>query len=172
MAELSFAWDKEKNAANIRNHGIDFLDAALIFENPRVEAMTNRADYGELRCIALGLSGRQCCTSSTPGAAKNVVRMVSARRASRHDAEKYYVRYSLKAIKRKLSRGASKTRAGAPEAAPVGDDFWKRAEIVMPPGKTSVHLRVDSDVFDWFKKTRRRPSYAHERGVTLLRRGA
>jgi len=62
------------------------------------------------------------------------------------------VRYSLKAIKRKLSRGASKTRAGAPEAAPVGDDFWKRAEIVMPPGKTSVHLRVDSDVFDWFKQ--------------------
>jgi len=62
------------------------------------------------------------------------------------------VRYSLKAIKRNLSRGASKTRAGAPEAAPVGDDFWKRAEIVMPPGKTSVHLRVDSDVFDWFKK--------------------
>jgi uncharacterized DUF497 family protein len=39
MAELSFAWDKEKNAANIRNHGIDFLDAALIFENPRVEAI-------------------------------------------------------------------------------------------------------------------------------------
>jgi len=26
------------------------------------------------------------------------------------------------------------------------------ARIVVPPGKTSVHLRVDSDVFDWFKK--------------------
>jgi len=23
---------------------------------------------------------------------------------------------------------------------------------VVPPGKTSVHLRVDSDVFEWFKK--------------------
>jgi uncharacterized DUF497 family protein len=32
MAELSFEWDEEKNAANIKNHGIDFLDAALIFE--------------------------------------------------------------------------------------------------------------------------------------------
>jgi uncharacterized protein (DUF4415 family) len=62
------------------------------------------------------------------------------------------VRYSLKAIKGKISRGASKTRSDAAEAAPVGDDFWKRARIVMPPGKTSVHLRVDSDVFDWFKK--------------------
>jgi uncharacterized protein (DUF4415 family) len=62
------------------------------------------------------------------------------------------VRYSLKSIKRKLSRGASKTRADAPEAAPADDDFWKRARIVMPPGKTSVHLRLDSDVFDWFKR--------------------
>ncbi len=62
------------------------------------------------------------------------------------------VRYSLKAVKRKLFRGASKTRADSPEAAPVGDDFWKRARVVMPPGKTSVHLRVDSDVFEWFKR--------------------
>jgi hypothetical protein len=52
------------------------------------------------------------------------------------------VRYSLNAIKRKVSRGASKTRASAPEAPPVGDSFWKRAHIVIPPGKTSVHLRV------------------------------
>jgi uncharacterized protein (DUF4415 family) len=62
------------------------------------------------------------------------------------------VRYSLNAIKRKLSRGAGETRADAPEAAAVGADFWKRARVVMPPGKTSVHLRVDSDVFDWFKR--------------------
>jgi uncharacterized protein (DUF4415 family) len=62
------------------------------------------------------------------------------------------VRYSLSAIKRKTSRGAGKTRSDAPEAAPLGDDFWKRARVVMPPGKTSVHLRIDSDVFDWFKR--------------------
>jgi uncharacterized DUF497 family protein len=29
MAELTFEWDEEKNAANVKNHGIDFLDAAL-----------------------------------------------------------------------------------------------------------------------------------------------
>lgn len=62
------------------------------------------------------------------------------------------VKYSLSGIKRKLSRGAGKTRNDAPEASRLGDDFWKRARIVMPAGKTSVHLRVDSDVFNWFKK--------------------
>jgi uncharacterized protein (DUF4415 family) len=62
------------------------------------------------------------------------------------------VRYSLSAIKRKIARGASKTRAAAPDAAPIGEDFWKRARVVIPRGKTSVHLRIDSDVFDWFKR--------------------
>lgn len=62
------------------------------------------------------------------------------------------VKYSLSGIKSKLSRGASKTRNDAPEAERLGGNFWKRARIVMPAGKTSVHLRIDSDVFDWFKK--------------------
>ena len=57
MAELSFEWDEEKNAANIKNHGIDFLDATSIFENPTIEAIDDRADCGEVRYLALGLSG-------------------------------------------------------------------------------------------------------------------
>jgi len=62
------------------------------------------------------------------------------------------VRYSLSAIKRKAARSASKTRVNAPEAPAVGEDFWKRVQVVMPSGKTSVHLRVDSDLFEWFKR--------------------
>jgi len=63
------------------------------------------------------------------------------------------VRYSLSTIKRKAARGVSKTRVNAPEApAAVGEDFWKRARVVMPSGKTSVHLRIGSDVFEWFKR--------------------
>jgi uncharacterized protein (DUF4415 family) len=62
------------------------------------------------------------------------------------------MRYSLSAVKRKVARGESKTRVNAKEAPAVGEDFWKRARIVMPSGKTSVHLRIDSDVFEWFKR--------------------
>ena len=28
----------------------------------------------------------------------------------------------------------------------------KRARVAMPSGKTSIHLRIDSDIFEWFKK--------------------
>jgi len=90
MAELSFEWDEEKNASNIENHGIDFLDAALIFENPTIEAIDDRADYGEMRCIALGLSGETVLHVVYTWRGENIIRIISARRANRHDAEKYY----------------------------------------------------------------------------------
>jgi len=61
------------------------------------------------------------------------------------------VRYSLSEIEAKRARGEDQTRADAPEAQSLGEDFWKHARVVTPPGKTSVHLRLDSDIFDWFK---------------------
>jgi uncharacterized protein (DUF4415 family) len=34
----------------------------------------------------------------------------------------------------------------------VDDDFWRNARAVMPPpGKASVHLRLDADVLEWFR---------------------
>lgn len=61
------------------------------------------------------------------------------------------VRYSIDEIDAKIARGESQTRADAPEAESLGDDFWANAKVVMPRIKTAVSLRVDADVFDWFK---------------------
>jgi uncharacterized protein (DUF4415 family) len=60
---------------------------------------------------------------------------------------------SLSEIKAMRVRGEDKTRADAPEAETLGEDFWKNARVVMPHGKTSVHLRLDSDIVEWFKAT-------------------
>ena len=60
-------------------------------------------------------------------------------------------RHTLSAIRAMRARGEDKTRADAPEAESLGAEFWKSARVRMPPGKTSVHLRVDSDVVEWFK---------------------
>jgi uncharacterized protein (DUF4415 family) len=48
-------------------------------------------------------------------------------------------------------RGLDRTRPDAPHAESLGEEFWKAARVVFPPGKTSVHLRLDSDVVEWFK---------------------
>lgn len=61
------------------------------------------------------------------------------------------VRYTLGEIEAIRKRGGDPTRPDAPEAESLGKDFWKSARVVMPPGKTSVHLRLDSDVVEWFK---------------------
>jgi uncharacterized protein (DUF4415 family) len=61
------------------------------------------------------------------------------------------IKHSLREIKAQRARGEDKTRPDAPEAESLGEDFWRSARVVLPPGKTSVHLRVDSDVVEWFK---------------------
>lgn len=60
--------------------------------------------------------------------------------------------YSPETLKAERALGKSRTRADAP-ARPVDDDFWRNARVVMPlPGKTSVHLRLDADVLEWFRE--------------------
>ncbi len=49
-----FEWDENKRAANLAKHGIDFVRAARIFQNPVLERIDNREDYGEQRFIAIG----------------------------------------------------------------------------------------------------------------------
>jgi uncharacterized protein (DUF4415 family) len=61
------------------------------------------------------------------------------------------VRHSLSEIGGLRERGLDKTRPDAPIAESLGEEFWKSARVVMPTGKTSVHLRLDSDVVEWFK---------------------
>lgn len=48
-------WDEAKRLRNLRERGVDFIDAALIFAGPEiVEAVDARSDYGERRFRALG----------------------------------------------------------------------------------------------------------------------
>jgi uncharacterized protein (DUF4415 family) len=60
-------------------------------------------------------------------------------------------RHTLSAARATRARGEDKTRADAPEAESLGVDFWKSARVRMPTGKTSVHLRIDTDVVEWFR---------------------
>jgi uncharacterized DUF497 family protein len=48
-------WHERKRRENLEEHGVDFVDAALIFASDDVlEAVDERADYGETRYRALG----------------------------------------------------------------------------------------------------------------------
>jgi uncharacterized protein len=50
-------WDSDKRERNIEDRGVDFADAALIFEGIVLEARDERNAYGEVRYRALGRIG-------------------------------------------------------------------------------------------------------------------
>jgi uncharacterized protein len=51
---MKVEWDENKRISNLRDHGVDFQDAALIFLGPVIEADDARQIYGERRHRALG----------------------------------------------------------------------------------------------------------------------
>jgi uncharacterized protein (DUF4415 family) len=61
------------------------------------------------------------------------------------------VRHSPSQISGTGERSEGRTSPHASEAESLDADFWDSAHVVMPGGKTSVHLRLDTDVVVWFK---------------------
>lgn len=39
-----------------------------------------------------------------------------------------------------------------PDLVDLPEDFWADAELVVPPTKEAISLRVDRDVLEWFKE--------------------
>jgi uncharacterized DUF497 family protein len=88
--ELEFEWGEAKARSNLEKHGVSFLTAAAIFSNERLERIDDREDYGELRWIALGRVGIEVFRVVFTGRSENLIRIVSAQKASRDEQEIYY----------------------------------------------------------------------------------
>jgi uncharacterized protein (DUF4415 family) len=62
--------------------------------------------------------------------------------------------YSLEDLKGMQARGQTLGRnREAPRGPTLSKRFWQRARLVLPErrGKVAVNLRLDRDVFTWFK---------------------
>lgn len=88
--ELEFEWDEAKAKLNLEKHGVSFLTAAAIFLNERLERVDDREDYGEVRWIALGRVDIEVYRVVYTWRNENLVRIVSAQRASKDEQEIYY----------------------------------------------------------------------------------
>ena len=92
MGDLTFEWDEQKATANLKKHGVSFDEARTVFFDERARLIDD-PDHSqhEERFILLGLSSRlrvlvvyHCYRS-----AGNVIRIISARKATKHEAEFY-----------------------------------------------------------------------------------
>ena len=43
-------------------------------------------------------------------------------------------------------------RTSPPELADLPADFWNEADVVIPPPKQAISLRLDQDVLEWFRE--------------------
>ena len=92
MGTLCFEWDERKAAANAKKHGVSFDEAKSVFVDERAKLIGD-PDHseGEDRFVLLGLSSvlRLLLVCHCYRAEGNVIRIVSARKASAHESKSY-----------------------------------------------------------------------------------
>jgi hypothetical protein len=52
---MRFSWDERKRRLNLKDHGLDFVDAPRVFEGPTFTFEDDRFAYDEQRFVTLGL---------------------------------------------------------------------------------------------------------------------
>ncbi len=86
---MQYSYDINKNESNIKKHGLNFKDAYLVIESGKtVTFEDHRFDYGEPRYITLGFLGVVLVVIVT-SETESEIRIISMRRATRHEREIY-----------------------------------------------------------------------------------
>ena len=92
MSALSFEWDERKAAANAKKHSVNFDEAKSVFVDEQAKLIGD-PDYSEDedRFVLLGLSSvlRLLLVCHCYRAEGNVIRIISARKASAHESKSY-----------------------------------------------------------------------------------
>ena len=90
LCRLKFEWDHAKDVENRRKHGLGFEDAKAAFADVfgRIIADPDHS-HGEERFILLGMNANQLLVVCHCEVEPDVIRIISARRASRHERTEY-----------------------------------------------------------------------------------
>jgi uncharacterized protein len=92
MGNLTFEWDERKSAVNAKKHGVSFDEARSVFVDDRAKLIDD-PDHSEDedRFVLLGLSSalRLLLVCHCYRAEGNVIRIISARKASAHESKSY-----------------------------------------------------------------------------------
>ena len=88
---MTFTWDPAKAEANLKKHGVDFREAATVFDDPWSVAFPD-ADHswGERRFVIIGASARgRILVVAYTEVNPSLIRIISARLAKNHERRFY-----------------------------------------------------------------------------------
>ena len=83
---MYFTWSESKRKLNLRQHGLDFLDAPSIFKGLTFTFEDDRFAYGEQRFVTLGLL-QGIPVSIVHTETTHEIRIISFRKATKREAE-------------------------------------------------------------------------------------
>lgn len=91
---IAFEWDHHKARANLIKHGVSFPEAATVFDDPYARVIAD-PDHSqdEERFVILGMSiqARELVVCHCRrGASESVVRIISARKATKSEMKQYW----------------------------------------------------------------------------------
>lgn len=85
----TFEWSETKRAANLKGHGLDFVDASCVFEGITYTYEDDRFCYAERRFVTLGLlAGVPVSIAHTES--EHEIRIISFLKATRREAQAYF----------------------------------------------------------------------------------
>lgn len=92
MTDIQFTWDEPKNRANIRKHGVSFIEARSVFlDENAIRYFDPDHSQNEDRFIMLGMSAksRVLVVCHCYREDDSTIRIISARKASKSETREY-----------------------------------------------------------------------------------
>jgi uncharacterized protein len=85
---MAYQWDRDKAAANLRKHGVDFADAVTVFSDDLAITITDER-FDEERFITIGIDAFSRVLVIVYTWRNDEIRLISARKATRYELKQY-----------------------------------------------------------------------------------
>ena len=85
---MEFEWDPLKAQRNVRKHGVDFVDAVIVFDDDRAITLLDEHPSEE-RYLTFGMDASGRVLAVSYAVRRSTVRIISARRATTREQDQY-----------------------------------------------------------------------------------
>jgi len=90
MSGIVFEWDRRKEAANRRKHGVGFAEASTVFDDPLSITIPDPDHViDEERLVIIGMSSTRSLLIVVHTIRGERIRLISARSATNHERRNY-----------------------------------------------------------------------------------